>query len=927
MTTAPAAGGDGGRRLPWWQDLGVTIPILSVLYTVSYIAWYAIEANGSPLRHVLARLVFLPLNAATVVLAWRASRKPSAHPRTRRALRLVTAAYASVLVGNIVSFYVGMEMGGDPGASWINILYFPFYPLVLLALLTFPLARREQHERRKFLLDTAAVLLGGGIAIWYLVVRPTTLANHLTPLGSAIALAYPLSDLLLFVGLATLLLRWPAGGRSAARTVFIAGLITYTLCDLVNDLVFLQLGWFGLSWTDLTYLVTYCVLIAGLGGFTWPNPTDDPAEGDAGLHVHGFSPLPYAALALDYGIVLVAAARSWPAPLSVLAVGAAAVTALVVARQLTAVRENARLLADRAARENEARFRALVQHSSDVTAIVDEAGVFRFVSPSVTRILGYEPAELIGRRVSEILDARGAASAVALLASASRAPGATGREEWNVRHRDGRWLQVETVGTNLLSEPTVCGIVLNTRDISERKRLEEQLTHQAFHDPLTGLANRQLFLDRVSHALSLGRRHEQMLAVLFVDLDGFKTINDSLGHAAGDTLLVSMGRRLQACVRDSDTVARLGGDEFAMLIEEATDRDMATVVAERIAAAVRHPIQVEGKEVFITASVGIATSKGDDTASDLLRNADMAMYVAKSRGKSRYECFEPGMHAKALERLEMQAELRRALERGGEFTLHYQPIVQLQTGEVTGIEALVRWMHPQRGLIGPPQFIPLAEETGLIVPLGRWVLREACSQAQRWQQRRPAGPPLTLTVNVSGHQLQFEGVVEDVRNALRDSGLDPRQLVLEITESVLMQKNETILERFRALKALGVRLAIDDFGTGYSSLGYLQRFPIDILKIDKAFVDDIGSTGAEPALVRAIIALGDTLRLQTIAEGIELTQQLRGLQELGCEMGQGYLFARPVGVAQMEQLFSGGVSGGSAAFPRASTPGITAQTG
>ncbi|HEY7877049.1 MAG TPA: GGDEF domain-containing phosphodiesterase, partial [Gemmatimonadaceae bacterium] len=302
------------------------------------------------------------------------------------------------------------------------------------------------------------------------------------------------------------------------------------------------------------------------------------------------------------------------------------------------------------------------------------------------------------------------------------------------------------------------------------------------------------------------------------------------------------------------------------------------------------------------------------SAADLLRNADMAMYVAKSKGKARWERFQPDMHTRALERLDLEAELRRALDHGGEFILLYQPIVQLQTGEVKGVEALVRWMHPDRGMMTPVQFIPLAEETGLIVPLGRWVLREACRQAQLWQDRRESGAPLTLTVNVSGYQLQHEGVVADVRGALDDSGLDPHRLVLEITESVLMQQNETILERLRALKAVGVRLAIDDFGTGYSSLGYLQRFPIDILKIDKAFVDDIGAAGTEPALVRAIIALGDTLQLQTIAEGIELKQQWHGLQELGCEMGQGYLFARPVSVSQIDAMFSGPSSGSATAL-------------
>jgi EAL domain-containing protein (putative c-di-GMP-specific phosphodiesterase class I) len=316
----------------------------------------------------------------------------------------------------------------------------------------------------------------------------------------------------------------------------------------------------------------------------------------------------------------------------------------------------------------------------------------------------------------------------------------------------------------------------------------------------------------------------------------------------------------------------------------------------------------------MTASIGIATATDEATAADLLRNADMAMYVAKSQGKGRHERFEPHMHANALDRLELQAELRHALDRGGEFTILYQPIVWLKTGEVRGVEALVRWMHPTRGMLTPAQFIPLAEETGLIVPLGRWVVGEACRQVQQWRRGLPADRSLTLTVNVSGYQLQHEGVVEDVQHALAETGLDPHHLVLEITESVLMQQSDTMLGRLRALKALGVRLAIDDFGTGYSSLGYLQRFPVDILKIDKAFVVDVQSSGAESALVRAIIALGDTLKLQTIAEGIELQQQLAGLQAMGCEMGQGFFLARPVSVAQIDALLAA-ANGGPAVLP------------
>jgi diguanylate cyclase (GGDEF)-like protein len=466
-------------------------------------------------------------------------------------------------------------------------------------------------------------------------------------------------------------------------------------------------------------------------------------------------------------------------------------------------------------------------------------------------------------------------------------------------------MSVEAVGTNLIHEPVVKGIVLNARDVSERKALEAQLTHQAFHDPLTGLANRALFFDRVTHALERRQRSNERLAVLFLDLDNFKTVNDSLGHVPGDRLLVAAAVRLAACVRTADTVARLGGDEFAILIEDAHG-DLATHAAERITAALREPFAVEGKEVFVTASLGIATDEAGMTASELLRNADMAMYTAKSRGKGRSEQFEKRMHREALDRLELEADLRRAIERG-DLLLLYQPIVSLETAAITGMEALVRWVHPERGLLYPAQFVPLAEETGLIAPLGEWVLREACRQAKEWDVRWRPAVPLVVSVNVSGHQVQNVRIVEAVRDAVARVELRPGCLVLEITESVLMQHTETMLERLTQLKAVGIQLAIDDFGTGYSSLSYLQRFPIDILKIAKPFVDDVGRPGGHPVLARAIIALGETLALRTIAEGIELREQWQGLRGLGCELGQGYYFARPLTAEAMGALIAHGV--------------------
>ena len=885
------------RLRAWVADWGNALPLLIAAYALVYL-WLMSGAGNSTWAHVVHALAFIPMNFGAAVLALRASRRPDTDARIRRALLLIGLAFTSVLLGNVTAFRIKFYENGNPLSAWTNILYFGLYVLGLAGLLSFPLARRVSNEYRKFLLDAATVIVAGGLAIWYLVIIPTRTYELDGFSGTFFGLAYPIASMLLLLGVVTVFLRRPTQESGAASTVLLAGLVLYLLSDLANDLTILQEGWGKVTWTDVTYVVSYIVITTGLARYYWKPPIIiDETDGNA--RSQPFTYLPYMGVVLSYALLGVVAVRTWPEPMSVLAIGGILITALVVVRQIAAVRENVRLLSEQSKRENEARFEALVRHSSDVITIVDPDTVMRYVSPTIAQIFGHLPSELEGKRLAELVHPDDVPRTLSFFMSVLPRGAVTTPAEWRIRHRDGGWRDVEVIGTNLLDEPTVRGIVLNTRDISERKALQAELTHQAFHDTLTGLANRALFLDRVTHALALARRHSRTIAVIFLDLDNFKTVNDSLGHAQGDMLLIQMSKRMEHAVRTADTIARFGGDEFAILIEDASDNDAAMTVVERVLESMRHPFHLEGKEVFASASIGIASADPDHTASDLLRNADMAMYIAKQSGKGQYRRYEARMHTEALERLELEADLRHAIERN-EFTLRYQPIVLLHTGEIAGVEALVRWNHPTRGMMSPLTFIPLAEETGLIVPLGRWVVREACRQAVGWQPLRPEGHPLTLTINISGHQLQGEHVVEDVRRALSDSGLDPRQLVLEITESVLMQQSETILERLHALKALGVRLAIDDFGTGYSSLGYLQRFPIDILKIDKSFVDDVGRGDTESALARAVIALGETLQLQTIAEGIELKQQLSGLQDLGCELGQGFFFDKPIEPAEIE---------------------------
>jgi len=577
-----------------------------------------------------------------------------------------------------------------------------------------------------------------------------------------------------------------------------------------------------------------------------------------------------------------------------------------------------RKAAERALRASEERFRSLVQNSSDVISIVDADGGVRYHSESVRRVLGYDPGELVDGDPLTLVHPDDRERVARFVAEAALRPGVTPAETWRIRHRDGTWLHSETVAANLLEDPNVRGLVLNTRDVSDRKELEAQLVHQAFHDGLTGLANRTLFAERVEHALA--RSDKGDLAVLFIDLDDFKNVNDSLGHAAGDQLLVAAARRLQGCLRPADTAARLGGDEFAVLLERVTDAEAASAVAGRVLDTLHQPFGLNGRTIPIKASVGVATGRpGTDEAEELLRNADVAMYAAKAGGKDRYELFRPDMYEDMLQRLELEAELRHVADRN-QLVLHYQPIVELVSGRITRVEALVRWDHPTKGLLPPLAFIPLAEEQGLIGPIGNWVLLQACHQARRWQDQFPDAPPLSVHVNLSGRQLEEQQLVGEVVQALETTRLSPRLLTLEITESVLVSDIEAMSARLRELKGLGVLLAIDDFGTGYSSLSYLRRFPIDMLKIDKAFVDGLGRGREDTALAHAIIKLSHTLQLHAVAEGIEEAEQAANLVTLGCREGQGFHFARPLPTAAMTELLAKTLADGGFYLPVTAEP-------
>ncbi len=609
------------------------------------------------------------------------------------------------------------------------------------------------------------------------------------------------------------------------------------------------------------------------------------------------------------------------------------------ARLVLATDVTERRAAEAALRRSEARFRALVQHASDVTFVVGpdvdaETGAdilrVRDVSTSVRRQYGYDPDTLVGASLARLLHPDDVRPVLAAVAELRANPDDVATLRHRVCHADGTWRQAETVAVDLAQEPAVGGLVLTTRDVTERAALEAELAHQAYHDALTGLPNRAHFRRETARALDERRTPgapAARVAVLLLDLDGFKRVNDTVGHATGDALLVQVADRLLNATRGCDLVARLGGDEFAVLLTNArTDADLATVAA-RVIGALSRPFLVHGTSATIGASVGIGwgestrltgmRSEPDDAATRpavsavrlvpvdaLIRNADLALYEAKARGKGRHAFFQPSMHAAAVERVALEAALRRGIAER-EFALVYQPIIDLASGHAVGVEALVRWHDPARGVVPPAAFIPLAEETDLIIPLGRWVLNEACRQGARWSADAPAGAGLYITVNVSGRQLAHVEFVGHVQEALRASGLAAANLILELTESTVIHQPEVALERLTALKALGVRLAIDDFGTGYSALSYLQTFPIDVLKIDKSFVDRVAEGGQAAALAAAIVGLGRALSLRTVAEGVEHVDQQAALTGMGCALGQGYLFARPLTADAVDALLRG----------------------
>ncbi|MFB3813729.1 MAG: putative bifunctional diguanylate cyclase/phosphodiesterase [Terriglobales bacterium] len=559
------------------------------------------------------------------------------------------------------------------------------------------------------------------------------------------------------------------------------------------------------------------------------------------------------------------------------------------------------------------RFRTLTERSSDLIAILDESGALQYLSSSVGNVLGYnEERPFSSSSLLEIIHPDDKESVLQALRAVAQTQQSR-QIETRCRHANGTWRTFEFIVSNGFNTDGINGLVVNGRDITERKRTEEKLVYDAFHDALTGLPNRALFLERLQRAVNRARRDpEYHYAVLFIDVDRFKLVNDSLGHNAGDRLLIEIAARLNQCIRQTtpdrirpagdDTLGRLGGDEFTILVEELRETVDADRVAQRILSRFDEPFEIEGTELYATASIGIAMGSPDyHSADDVMRDADIAMYQAKAVGGARVQIFDAGMQDYARSRLQLETDLRHAVERN-ELRVFLQPIVSLENGTVVSVEALVRWEHPERGLLPPAEFIHVAEDTGLIVQIGRWVMREACLQLRALQDFAPRTSPRTVSVNLSAKEFAQPNLVEEVREALAIAKLPPSALRIEITETVAMTDVERVEKTLGRLKELGVGLSIDDFGTGYSSLSYLKRFPVDTLKIDRSFVMTLNTDHESREIVRTILNLASNLKMDVVAEGTETPAQIAALQRMNCKYAQGYYYSPPVARGALEKV-------------------------
>jgi len=878
-----------------------------------------------------------------LVLPWRLARpwswrrgadNPSGRARTRGSWSpiLLGLGILSWALGQVVWTYEESVLHQPPFPSWSDVGYLAGYPIITLGILLLPVRRLPLATLLRLLLDSAMSMTAVVTFSWYFLLGPTFLGGADTLLAKAVGTAYPLWDLVLMLCLLLIAarssdpaLRWPVG-------LLALGLCVIVATDSVFNLQQLHGVYATGALTDVGWPLGYMLLGLGARTLRLSPPGQrtvrqaDDGVVDANTPARGLALwstlLPYALIPavgalLAYTIYIRADDALQPG----VYVGATVLTVLVVVRQVVALLENRvlyRSLRDayqrleesnhttmaharhtvqlnEDLRHSEERFRALVEHASDMVSIVDADGVLRYVSPSHETVLGYAPGQLEGKNIFALVYPDGRDKAIDLFANHRQGTPVPGPAECRVRHADGSWLTLEITGNNRLDDPAVRGIILNSHDVTLRKQIEETLQHQAHHDPLTDLPNRVLLHQQLGQAL----REKGSLALLVMDLDHFKEINDTLGHHYGDLLLQQVSDRVRGVLRSSDTVARLGGDEFGLLLPGA-DAAGALSVASAVRAVLDTPFSVEKQTLTVKASIGVALAPahGADAAT-LLRRADVAMYLAKRSGDGG-ALYDVAQDDHSPARLSLVSELQHAVDEG-DLLLHYQPLVELATGRLVAVEALLRWPHPEHGLILPDGFIPLAEHNGLIAPLTRWALNAALRQCRLWQR---AGLRPRMHVNLSMHDLHDVALPDRVAELLRQHDVAADALTLEITESALMADPARALDVLTRLAHLGVRSAIDDFGAGYSSLSYLKRLPVNAIKIDKSFVQGLRHPGDERStdatIVRSVVALGHALGLEVVAEGIEHRVALDMLAALGCDAAQGYYLSRPLSARDME---------------------------
>jgi diguanylate cyclase (GGDEF)-like protein/PAS domain S-box-containing protein len=827
----------------------------------------------------------------------RVSRLQALSEAQRRAFRLLALALLVLLIADTGWAWIDAVRGQDPSGSAINWLYLPFYPLMLVGVLAFPRMFRSRSDRVRFLLDALIVALGVGLLLWDRVAQPNlpSIGPDPNALTLFVVVGQPLLDCVAAFAVALLLLRLPAGGSRLPMVWLALALSLNLLGNLVLAVLAANESYDSGGIADVLWMASrWCFVAAAESQWRVHRAVCDaiPDEDwDPSFHI-----LPYLGVVTGYATVLYDALDEGVSFANL--VGSIVLTVMVLARQAIDRREAERLLAERTRRHGDARLAALVEHASEAILVLDAHRQISYASPAVARLLDTEAAELEGVAFARYLHPDETLAADSLLRDDPSLP-ASRHVQLRLKRGDG-WIWCDCAMTDLLRRPEVGGIVLNVRDVTAQRELEEQLRHQSFHDPLTGLTNRLLFGERISEALTERRPDGTSMAVMFVDLDHFKVVNDSLGHGSGDAVIEQAANRLESAVRGRDVLARLGGDEFAILLQDLASEDDVVLAARRVMDAFAAPFRVGAREIALSASLGIAWASENDSVDVLLRNADLAMNEAKARGRARFHVFQPDLHAVVFRKLQLDGELRALLERGA-FELVYQPIVRIADSATVGVEALLR-LPPEIGIQATPsEAVAAAEESGLIVPLGRWVIDRALRDMHALLQDYPASAALHVTVNLSARQLHDPLLPAMISAALQGHHIAPGRLVLELTETALADQPEQARVALERLKAIGVRLAIDDFGTGYSSLSQLARFPFDLLKVAKPFVDMIDGHGNDDGerLARAVLALGASLRLQTIAEGIELPLQLERLREAGCDLAQGFLLSPPLAPAEL----------------------------